>query len=58
MVRSLKVNKGVIRLVVGFFAVDACVKCPFLAESCCYQKVVSMKRCVLKEEQSIYGISF
>ena len=58
MVRSLKVPKGVIRLIVGFIAVDACVKHPFLAESCCYQNSVSMKRYILKDAQSIYGIIF
>ena len=33
-VRSLKILEGVIRLIVGFIAIDACVKHPFLPESC------------------------
>ena len=46
--RSFKVPKGGIRSIVNFIAIGACAKRPFLAESCCYQKYVSMKMYVLK----------
>ena len=42
----------------NFIDVDACVKFPYLGELCCYPKYVSMKRYVLKNAQSIYGIIF
>ena len=47
MVRSLKFPKGVLRLIIGFLASDACVKLPFLAKLWCYQKSVIMKRYLL-----------
>ena len=36
MRRSFKVLKGVMQSIVGFIAVDDCVKHPFLAKLCCY----------------------
>ena len=36
MVRSLNALKEVMRLIIGFIAVDTCVKHPFLAKLCCY----------------------
>ena len=58
MLRSLKVVKCVIGSILGFIHVDGYVKCHFLTKLCCYQKVVSMYRFILKGEKSIYGISF
>ena len=50
--------KGDLRMIDGFIAVGACVRCPYLAKSCCYQKYMIIKMYVLRYEQSIYGISF
>ena len=58
MVISLNVLKGVIRTIVGFIAVYACVKRPFLVELCCYQNNLSIKRYFKKDLQSIYGTIF
>ena len=55
MGRSFKVPKGDLRTINDFIVVDACVKCPYLTELCCYRKYVSMKRYALKDAQSIMG---
>ena len=58
MVSSFNMLEGVMQLIVSFINVGACAKRNFFAISCCYQKSISMKRYILKDTKSIYGISF
>ena len=58
MGRYFKVTKGDLRMIDNFITIGACVKCPYRTKSCCYWKDVSIKNYVLKDSQSIYGISF
>ena len=48
-----KAPKSVIRSIVGFIDADICMKCPFFAESLCYQINVSTRRYILKYSKSI-----
>ena len=58
MGRSFKVPKCGIRSIGAFIAVDSYVTHLYFDELCCHQKDAIMKRCVLKDTQSLYGLSF